>query len=78
MTSRYTRHSHTALAVASAVAAGALLSTALNSTAVAQPATGRIQLAAAPTTLSAAARTTLIQRAEAGAAATAQHIGLGA
>ncbi|MES4893176.1 peptidase M4 family protein, partial [Streptomyces sp. NPDC096012] len=77
MTSRYARHSHIALAVASAVA-GALLTTALNSTAVAQPATGRIQLAAAPASLSAAARTTLIQQARAGAVETARHIGLGA
>ncbi|MDF3302407.1 M4 family metallopeptidase [Streptomyces tropicalis] len=77
MTPRYARHQRTTLAVATAVAAGALLSTALTSTASAQPAPGRSPLAAAPATLSAAARTTLIQQAQAGAPATAQKIGLG-
>ncbi|MEU0009020.1 M4 family metallopeptidase [Streptomyces sp. NPDC006314] len=77
MTPRYARHQRTTLAVATAVAAGALLSTALTTTATAQP-TGKIHLAAAPAGLSAAARTTLIQKAQADAAATAQRIGLGA
>ncbi|MGW0886008.1 M4 family metallopeptidase [Streptomyces sp. NPDC002671] len=79
MTSRYTRHQRTALATATAVAAAsALLSTALTSTATAQPAVGNSRPAAAPIALSAAARTTLIQQAQSGAAETAQRIGLGA
>ncbi|MGW0771582.1 M4 family metallopeptidase [Streptomyces sp. NPDC002676] len=75
------RHKRTSLAVATAVAAGALLSTGLTTSASAQTPAGSVgmkPLAAAPTTLSAAARTTLIQQAQAGAADTARHIGLGA
>ncbi|MFF9158013.1 M4 family metallopeptidase [Streptomyces sp. NPDC014846] len=75
------RHQRTTLAIATAVAAGALLSTGLATSASAQipaEATAAKPLAAAPTTLSAAARTTLIHQAQAGAATTAQHIGLGA
>ncbi|MFF8593324.1 M4 family metallopeptidase [Streptomyces sp. NPDC015220] len=75
MTPRYARHKRTTLAVATAVAAGALLSTGLTTSASADA--GR-SLAAAPTTLSAAARTSLLQQAQAGAAETAQQIGLGA
>ncbi|WP_176985388.1 MULTISPECIES: M4 family metallopeptidase [unclassified Streptomyces] len=75
------RHQRTTLAIATAVAAGALLSTGLATSASAQipaePAAAK-PLAAAPTTLSAAARTTLIHKAQAGAAGTAQRIGLGA
>ncbi|GGU92806.1 peptidase [Streptomyces filipinensis] len=79
MTSRYTHHRRTALAAATAVAAAAaLMSTTLTTTATAQPADGASRLTAAPVTLSAAARTSLIQKAQAGAAATAQQIGLGA
>ncbi|MFE1883215.1 M4 family metallopeptidase [Streptomyces diastatochromogenes] len=79
MTSRDTRHRRTALAAATAVAATtALLSTALTTTATARPTAGPARLAAAPVTLSAAARTGLIQQAQADAARTAQHIGLGA
>ncbi|MGW3208960.1 M4 family metallopeptidase [Streptomyces sp. NPDC001135] len=79
MTSRDTRHRRTALAAATAVAATtALLSTTLTTTATARPASGAARLAAAPVTLSAAARTGLIQQAQADAAQTAQHIGLGA
>ncbi|MGW0771442.1 M4 family metallopeptidase [Streptomyces sp. NPDC002676] len=79
MTSRYTPRQRTALAAATAVAAAsALLSTALTSTATAQPAAGNFRLAAAPIALSATARTTLIQQAQSGAAETAQRIGLGA
>ncbi|MGY4966299.1 M4 family metallopeptidase [Streptomyces sp. 900105245] len=75
------RHQRTTLAIATAVAAGALLCTGLATSASAQipaEATAAKPLAAAPTTLSAAARTTLIHQAQAGAATTAQHIGLGA
>ncbi|PKW10166.1 griselysin. Metallo peptidase. MEROPS family M04 [Streptomyces sp. 1222.5] len=81
MSPLYARHKRTTLAVATAVAAGALLSTGLTTTASAQTPAGSAAakpLAAAPTTLSAAARTTLIQKAQAGAAGTAQRIGLGA
>ncbi|MFK4147223.1 M4 family metallopeptidase [Streptomyces sp. NPDC004065] len=81
MTPRYARHKRTTLAIATAVAAGALLSTGLTTSASAQPAAdtaGRGSLAAAPTALSAAARTSLIADAQAGAAATAERIGLGA
>ncbi|GHF14923.1 peptidase [Streptomyces spiralis] len=81
MTPRYARHKRTTLAVATAVAAGALLSTGLTTSASAQtPAdsAGHATLAAAPTALSAAARTSLLQQAQSGAADTAREIGLGA
>ncbi|MGV9349966.1 M4 family metallopeptidase [Streptomyces spiralis] len=81
MTPRYARHKRTTLAVATAVAAGALLSTGLTTSATAQtPAdsAGHATLAAAPTALSAAARTSLLQQAQSGAADTAREIGLGA
>ncbi|MFG2124223.1 M4 family metallopeptidase [Streptomyces sp. NPDC048710] len=81
MSPLYARHKRTTLAIATAVAAGALLSTGLTTSAHAQTpaeAAAAKPLAAAPTALSAAARTTLIQKAQAGAADTAQKIGLGA
>ncbi|MES4893010.1 peptidase M4 family protein, partial [Streptomyces sp. NPDC096012] len=79
MSPLYARHKRTTLAVATAVAAGALLSTGLTTSASAQvPAGSAKPLAAAPASLSAAARTTLIQQARAGAVETARHIGLGA
>jgi Zn-dependent metalloprotease len=79
VTPRYARHHRTTLAVATAVAAGALLSTGLTTSASAQPdSAGRASLAAAPAALSAAARTSLIQQAQADAPQTAQQIGLGA
>ncbi|MFJ9830631.1 M4 family metallopeptidase [Streptomyces sp. NPDC101169] len=81
MSPLYARRKRTTLAVATAVAAGALLSTGLTTSASAQnaaEAAAAKPLAAAPTQLSAAARTTLIQKAQAGAADTAQEIGLGA
>ncbi|WP_317445492.1 M4 family metallopeptidase [Streptomyces collinus] len=80
MSPLYARHKRTTLAIATAVAAGALLSTGLTTSASAQtPAEVAAKpLAAAPTALSSAARTTLLQKAQAGAARTAQHIGLGA
>ncbi|MEU0335492.1 M4 family metallopeptidase [Streptomyces sp. NPDC006193] len=70
----------TTLAIATAVAAGALVSTGLTTSASAQPTASAAAKppAAAPTTLSAAARTSLIEKAQAGAAGTAQRIGLGA
>ncbi|MFE2098641.1 MULTISPECIES: M4 family metallopeptidase [unclassified Streptomyces] len=81
MSPLYARHKRTTLAIATAVAAGALLSTGLTTSASAQTPAGSAAakpLAAAPAALSAAARTTLIQKAQAGAADTAQKIGLGA
>ncbi|MFC8436361.1 M4 family metallopeptidase [Streptomyces sp. NPDC057253] len=81
MTPLYARHKRTTLAIATAVAAGALLTTGLTAGAASAqtPAeTGRSTLAAAPLQLSAAARTTLIKQQQAGAADTAQEIGLGA
>ncbi|MEU1463560.1 M4 family metallopeptidase [Streptomyces sp. NPDC005727] len=80
MSPLYARRKRTTLAVATAVAAGALLSTGLTTSASAQNAAEAAAkpLAAAPTQLSAAARTTLIQQAQAGAADTAREIGLGA
>ncbi|MEU9481435.1 M4 family metallopeptidase [Streptomyces sp. NPDC048191] len=77
MTPRYARHKRTTLAIATAVAAGALISTGLASTATAAGKTSSTP-GAAPTALSASARTSLIQQAQADAAETAQHIGLGA
>ncbi|MGV9245354.1 M4 family metallopeptidase [Streptomyces sp. NPDC003710] len=78
MTPHSVRHQRTALAAATAVAAAAVLSTGLTATATARPATGGSHLAAAPVGLSAAARTSLIQKAQAEAAETGQGIGLGA
>ncbi|MGW4600232.1 M4 family metallopeptidase [Streptomyces sp. NPDC004457] len=76
MSPLYARHKRTTLAIATAVAAGALLATGVTTSATAQSAAK--PLAAAPTALSAAARTTLIQQAQADAAGTARQIGLGA
>ncbi|MET8772656.1 M4 family metallopeptidase [Streptomyces sp. NPDC004658] len=76
MSPLYARHKRTTLAIATAVAAGALLATGVTTSATAQ--TAAKPLAAAPTALSAAARTTLIQQAQADAAGTARQIGLGA
>ncbi|WP_369364274.1 M4 family metallopeptidase [Streptomyces sp. CG4] len=79
MSPLYARHKRATLAVATAVAAGALISTSLASSASAQtPAGTAAKPLAAPSALSAAARISLIQKAQAGAAATAQQIGLGA
>ncbi|MFJ6842340.1 M4 family metallopeptidase [Streptomyces griseoluteus] len=74
MSTLYARHKRTSLVIATAVAAGALLSTGLASSASADNKT----LAGAPTLLSASARTTLIQQAQSDASETAQRIGLGA
>ncbi|MEU9174375.1 M4 family metallopeptidase [Streptomyces sp. NPDC048420] len=81
MTPLYARHKRTTLAIATAVAAGALLTTGLTAGAASAetPAdSGRSTLSAAPLQLSAAARTSLIKQQQAGAADTAQEIGLGA
>ncbi|MFF3616239.1 M4 family metallopeptidase [Streptomyces sp. NPDC002580] len=82
MTPLYARHKRTTLAIATAVAAGALLTTGLTTGAAAQTAalsTGKTTpLAGSPVSLSSAARTALIQKADAATADTAQEIGLGA
>ncbi|MCS0604186.1 M4 family metallopeptidase [Streptomyces sp. LP11] len=78
MSPLYARHKRTTLAIATAVAAGALLTTGLTTSASAQNTAGAKPLAAAPASLSAAARTTLIHQAQADAAGTARSIGLGA
>ncbi|MEU6353429.1 M4 family metallopeptidase [Streptomyces sp. NPDC047072] len=81
MTPLYARHKRTTLAIATAVAAGALLTTGLTAGAASAetPAeAGKAALSAAPLQLSAAARTSLIKERQATAADTAQEIGLGA
>ncbi|MEV7082153.1 M4 family metallopeptidase [Streptomyces sp. NPDC093516] len=79
MTPRYARHRRTTLAIATAVAAGALLTTGLASgSSAAADAQDKPVLAAAPVLLTAPARTALIREQQADAAATAGEIGLGA
>ncbi|WP_018544587.1 M4 family metallopeptidase [Streptomyces sp. LaPpAH-108] len=80
MSPLYARHKRTTLAIATAVAAGALISTGLATSASAEPtsAAAAKPLAGAPTLLSASARTSLIQQAQTDAPETAQRIGLGA
>ncbi|GHF23322.1 peptidase [Streptomyces werraensis] len=82
MTPLYARRRRTALAAATAVAAGALLTTGLAAgTATADPApapAGKPVMGGASVLLSAAARTSLIQEQQATAAETADAIGLGA
>ncbi|MGY5010462.1 M4 family metallopeptidase [Streptomyces sp. 900105755] len=75
MSPLYARHKRTTLAIATAVAAGALLTTGMTANA---SAVDKKPLAAAPTLLSNSARTALIQKAEANVAETAHQIGLGA
>ncbi|MFD8807519.1 M4 family metallopeptidase [Streptomyces sp. NPDC059597] len=79
MSPLYARRKRTTLVIATAVAAGALLSTGLATSASAQPTAAAAKpLAGAPTLLSAAARTGLIRQAQTDAPETAQRIGLGA
>ncbi|MFD8420410.1 M4 family metallopeptidase [Streptomyces sp. NPDC059466] len=82
MTPLYARHKRTTLAIATAVAAGALLTTGLTTGASAQSeplaAAGGAKLPGATAQLSTAARTSLIKQADAAATETAQRIGLGA
>ncbi|MGW7549317.1 M4 family metallopeptidase [Streptomyces sp. NPDC054770] len=75
MSPLYARHKRTTLAIATAVAAGALLTTGMTANA---SAAAKQPLAAAPTLLSNSARTALIQKADANVAETAKQIGLGA
>ncbi|MET8956532.1 M4 family metallopeptidase [Streptomyces sp. NPDC004393] len=79
MTPRYARHQRTTLVIATAVAAGALLTTGLSTGASAQTgsAAAKAPLAAAPTVLSASARVSLVKEAQANASETARQIGLG-
>ncbi|GGW74107.1 peptidase [Streptomyces lucensis JCM 4490] len=77
----HARKKRTKLVIATAVVAGALITTgvALNANAdTAHEPTGADSLSAAPLTLSAGARSTLIQQAQAGTDDTARRIGLGA
>ncbi|MEU6200186.1 M4 family metallopeptidase [Streptomyces sp. NPDC047061] len=74
MSPLYARHKRTTLAIATAVAAGALLTTGMTANA---SAVDKKPLAAAPTLLSNSARTALIQKADANVAETAKQIGLG-
>ncbi|ELP68975.1 M4 family metallopeptidase [Streptomyces turgidiscabies] len=80
MTPLYARHKRTTLAIATAVAAGALLTTGLTTGASAEsePAGTAARVSAVPMTLSPATRTALIKEAAAEAPATADEIGLGA
>ncbi|MFF3373074.1 M4 family metallopeptidase [Streptomyces sp. NPDC002680] len=80
MTPLYARHKRTTLAIATAVAAGALITTGLTTGASAEsePAGTTAKAAAVPVTLSPATRTALIKEAAAEAPATADEIGLGA
>ncbi|WP_128380147.1 M4 family metallopeptidase [Streptomyces cavernae] len=81
MTPLYARHKRTTLAIATAVAAGALVTTGLTTGATAQTPvepSGKSTLAAAPLQLTPAARTTLIKQADAAKADTADELGLGA
>lgn len=81
MTPLYARHKRTTLAIATAVAAGALLTAGLTTGATAQSGakpSADTQLAGAPVQLSAAARTSLIKKADAATTETADEIDLGA
>ncbi|MFF5365268.1 M4 family metallopeptidase [Streptomyces scabiei] len=80
MTPFYARRRRTTLAIATAVAAGALLTTGLTTGATAQPASvaDKAKPAGAPVALTPAARTALIKKADAATTETADEIGLGA
>ncbi|GAQ67547.1 M4 family metallopeptidase [Streptomyces scabiei] len=80
MTPFYARRRRTTLAIATAVAAGALLTTGLTTGATAQPApvADKAKPAGAPVALTPAARTALIKKADAATTETADEIGLGA
>ncbi|MFA3835750.1 M4 family metallopeptidase [Streptomyces aureus] len=77
MTPIYARRNRTTLAIATTVAAGALLATGLTTGAAALPAGKTAPLAGSPLQLSTSARTALIQKADAATVETAQRIGLG-
>ncbi|MFH8336474.1 M4 family metallopeptidase [Streptomyces sp. AM6-12] len=77
MTPLHMRHQRITLAIATAVAAGTLLSTGLTASAAAAGKADN-RTAGAPAALSTAAHASLMQQAQAGAARTAEKIGLGA
>ncbi|MFB7998396.1 M4 family metallopeptidase [Streptomyces sp. NPDC056002] len=77
MTPIYARRKRTTLAIATTVAAGALLATGLTTGAAALPDGKTAPLAGSPLQLSNSARTALIQKADAATAETARRIGLG-
>ncbi|CAM5240807.1 Neutral metalloproteinase OS=Streptomyces tendae OX=1932 GN=GUR47_36250 PE=3 SV=1 [Streptomyces tendae] len=78
MSSLIARHHRTTLALATAVAAGALLTTGLTAGNAAADGSAPQALAGAPVLLSDTARSALIQEQQAGAAAAARELGLGA
>ncbi|MFF8972228.1 M4 family metallopeptidase [Streptomyces sp. NPDC014995] len=80
MSTVYARHKRTTLAVATAVAAGALITAGMTTGASAQSdaTAARAEAGAVPVALAPAARTALIREADAAAAETADEIGLGA
>ncbi|MFJ8545153.1 M4 family metallopeptidase [Streptomyces sp. NPDC093586] len=81
MSSLFARHKRTTLAAATAVAAGALLTTGLTAGSAAAGPSGPSApraLPGAPVLLSDSARTALVQEQQRSATATAQEIGLGA
>jgi Zn-dependent metalloprotease len=78
VTPLYARHKRTTLAIATAIAAGALLATGLTTGAAALPAGKTTPLAGSQVLLSNSARTALIKKADAATAETARQIGLGA
>ena len=81
MTPLYARHKRTTLAIATAVAAGALLATGMTTGASADASAApaaKPTLPGAQISLSTAARTALIQKADAATPETAKEIGLGA
>ncbi|GAA3816786.1 M4 family metallopeptidase [Streptomyces phyllanthi] len=79
MTPFYARHKRTTLAIATAVAAGALITAGTTTGATAQSeSSSKAKASALPVTLTPAARTALIKKADASAAETADEIGLGA
>ncbi|MFB7757650.1 peptidase M4 family protein, partial [Streptomyces sp. NPDC056121] len=77
MTPIYARRKRTTLAIATTVAAGALLATGLTTGAAALPDGKTAPLAGSPLQLSNSARAALIQKADAATAETARRIGLG-
>ncbi|MEU3662865.1 M4 family metallopeptidase [Streptomyces sp. NPDC032940] len=77
MSSLFARHKRTTLAVATAVASGALLTTGLTAGTAAADSAAPRALPGAPVLLSDSARTALIQEQQQSAAATARQIGLG-
>ncbi|MYR46799.1 M4 family metallopeptidase [Streptomyces sp. SID5910] len=78
MSSLFARHKRTTLAVATAVAAGAMLTTGLTAGSAAADSAAPRALPGAPVLLSDSARTALIQEQQQSATATARQIGLGA